>query len=214
MREEGVMTRWQMRMMCISSAVGVLVGLSGCGDKEPMPSASETANVQVLSANPEPLRDRPVLEPPEPPVALDDPGHDGAVAAAEYFYRLSVYAAASGDTTELEAVSGEECASCSDYVARIKNFYDSGGYWTTMPEIEVYDSNDLQREESPNRHVVVLDFLIKSYRYVSGDGELHSVNADVKIMAFAVTYSDRWVLGAVEDLPDARSVDSIRLKEQ
>ncbi len=141
------MTRWQMRMVCVSSAVGVLVGLSGCGDKEPIPSASETANVQVLSANPEPSRDRPVLEPPEPPAALDDPGHDGAVAAAEYFYRLSVYAAASGDTTELEAVSGEECASCSDYVARIKNFYDSGGYWTTMPEIEVYDSNDLQREE-------------------------------------------------------------------
>ena len=49
---------------------------------------------------------------------------------------------------------------------------------------------------------------------MSGDGELHSVNADVKIMSFAVTYSDRWVLGAVEDLPDARSVDSIRLKEQ
>ncbi|MFT3942665.1 MAG: DUF6318 family protein [Ancrocorticia sp.] len=208
------MNRKRMRTVYVLVATFAVSALVGCGGKEPTPATSETANVQVLSANPEPSRDRPVLEPPERLAAMDDPGKDGAIAAGEYLYRLSIYAAASGDTAEFENLSDEDCMKCADFVVQVNSLYESGGYWTSMPEVTIRDSRYLQFEEYPDHHVAILEVSTKSYRYVDGEGELHFANADAKIVAFIVTYSDGWVLVGIMDLPNEVSLESFDNEEQ
>ncbi len=203
----------------VSALVVMLLGLSGCSGDDSKPSSNETTNVQVLSANPEPSREQVVAEPPERPVAMDDLSKDGAVATAEYFYRLTAYAVASGDMTELEAVSGESCADCSEYVTRVKRFRESGAYWTSMPEIVVYDNvgypyDGEQMEEGLDQFTVVMDIRKSSHGYVNSDGETGLASPESRIRAFLVTYSDGWVIDDLGTASRLTSVDSIRFKEQ
>ena len=104
-------------------AVLVLGGLTGCGGDDAKPTPSPTKSMPVLSASPSPsVGQRPTgpidVDPPERPAAMDNADEAGAVAAAEYFLRLTVYASATGDTTELEAMSGEGCKFCDTMFRR------------------------------------------------------------------------------------------------
>lgn len=212
------MRRWLIRAAVAVGAVVAVLDLGGCSSERPAPSVTATASAQVLSATQEPSRERVVVDLPERPVAVDEPSEEGAVAAAEYFFRLTVYAAASGDTTELEAISGESCEDCAAYVARVKSFQESGGYWTSMPEVVIYDSVSFpfdgdQLEQDLDQFLVVLDIRKSGYQFVNGDGGTGSGSPESRILALLITYSDGWVIEGIGDVPGASSVDSIRLKE-
>lgn len=207
-----------MRAAVAVGAIVAVLDLGGCSSERAAPSVTAMASAQVLSATKEPSRERVVVDPPERPVAADEPSEEGAAAAAEYFFRLTVYAAASGDMTELEAISGESCEDCAAYVDRVKSFQDSGGYWTSIPEVVIYDSVSFpfdgdQLEQDLDQFLVVLDIRKSGYQFVNGDGGTGSGSPESRILALLVTYSDGWVVGGLGDVPGASSVDSLSLKE-
>ncbi len=103
-----------MKKSIVGAALGavlIAVGLSGCGEGNTKPTPSPTASVKELNASespsetptPEQKPTPPVdVDPPERPAAMDNADEAGAVAAAEYYLRLTVYAAATGDTSNLK----------------------------------------------------------------------------------------------------------------
>lgn len=50
----------------------------------------------------------------------------GAVAAAEHYLNLTAYAAATGDYSDLEAMSGGECRFCKEFIGKAKKLSEEG----------------------------------------------------------------------------------------
>ncbi|WP_156181266.1 DUF6318 family protein [Actinobaculum suis] len=55
-------------------------------------------------------------EKPVPPAAMENVDADGAIAAAEYFMNLTLYAVTTRDTTDLERMSSSACGWCQDQI--------------------------------------------------------------------------------------------------
>lgn len=78
------------------------------------PSPTPTPSPTPAQASP-----RDVTQPPERPDALSAAGAAGAEAAARYFAELWPYASATGDTTEMAALSDPACTGCTDSLRRL-----------------------------------------------------------------------------------------------
>ena len=197
--------------------IGVLVtgGLSGCDGIGTDPTPSQTASVRTLGAStllsetptpgqqPTGLLD---VDPPERPAAMDNADEAGAVAAAEYYLRLTVYAAATGDTTELEAMSGVDCAGCKNYISSVKDLYANGGWWTDMPEVTVEKSASRPIVNAINQYQVELAAVKSSYEYYDREGNLIAVDDESAIMGFIVTDSNSWVVDVAQSFPEGTEI--------
>ncbi|GEA87874.1 hypothetical protein CCE01nite_18230 [Cellulomonas cellasea] len=99
----------------------VLVMLTGCsGEPAAEPTPTRTASASpTTDSTPTPT---PTTTPePERPTAMEDPGVEGAVAAATYFLELFGYVGG-GDADEWLALSSSSCVFCksvSDEVSRM-----------------------------------------------------------------------------------------------
>ncbi len=194
----------------VQAAIGALalvVAVSGCVSEtegDPSPSTVSASTGGAPSSRPT------GIEPPERPAAMDNADEAGAVAAAEYFLRLTVYAAASGDTSELEAMSGEDCKGCKSYISSVNELYDQGGWWTSMPEVTIHQSQQWLVQDNPSRFQVELAVQKDSYEFHGGDGRAETAPAEKLIVAFIVTFSDSWTIDTVE----ASSSESFRESEE
>ncbi|MFT0848515.1 DUF6318 family protein [Actinomycetaceae bacterium L2_0104] len=179
----------------------LLLGTGGCNtgnEADSSPSVSEgTATRTSLPA------ERPTnVEPPPRPPAMDNADEAGAVAAAEYFLRLTVYAAASGDTTELEAMSGEGCEGCQSYVSSVKDLHEQGGWWASVPEVSIHSAASRPIEGELAQYQVELDAEKGGYNYINGKAEQLSVEPESVVMAFVVTYRAGWVIEIAQSFPE------------
>ncbi|MGW6132465.1 DUF6318 family protein [Cellulomonas sp. NPDC055163] len=102
----------------------LVVMLTACtGEPSAQPSPSRTATASpTASPTPTPTT---TLE-PERPAAMDDPGVDGAVAAATYFLSLYPYAHATGDLAAWKAMSHPECVFCASVSEGVSTMHASG----------------------------------------------------------------------------------------
>ena len=191
------------------SITGVMLGvvlvmgsLTGCGGDDAKPTSSPTKSVPVLSASPSPsVGQRPTgpidVDPPERPAAMDNADEAGAVAAAEYFLRLTVYASATGDTTELEAMSGEGCKFCDNYVSSVNELHGDGG-WAAVSVVKTSGVQVWMLQDQVNTYQVELWAERGPYDYFSGSGEVLLHDKESTGIAFVVSAEDGWKFRAVE----------------
>ena len=194
----------------VLGVVLVAGGLSGCGGDDAKPSPSPTKSVPVLSASPSPsVGQRPTgpidVDPPERPAAMDNADEAGAVAAAEYFLRLTVYASATGDTTELEAMSGEGCKFCQSYISSVEKLHEGGG-WASLPKVELLGSAGRLTSSDPVQYQVELDTRKSAYRVYEIDGHFTDELEENLIMGFVLVRLDDWYVAIAEDFPEGSTL--------
>lgn len=77
---------------------------------------------------------------------LDDPGHHGAIATVEYFFKAYDYAFLTGDIVPFKAVSGITCDFCSSVIERVEKVRENGTrfLWdgSKLTEIEFFEYHD------------------------------------------------------------------------
>ena len=182
------------RSIAGAALVAVLVagGLSGCGRSGTDPTPRPTTSVRTLEASKLPSEtptpgQQPTglldVDPPERPAAMDNADEAGAVAAAEYYLRLTVYAAATGDTTELEAMSGEGCEFCENYIASAKELHSNGG-WAELAEVSVSILNVWMSQESPGQFRVDTRAIRSPYSFSNDGSDMHSAESEDLAIGF------------------------------
>lgn len=187
-------------------AVLIAVGLSGCGEGNTKPTPSPTASVKELNASespsetptPEQKPTPPVdVDPPERPAAMDNADEAGAVAAAEYFLKLTGYAAASGSTVELKELSSADCEACKRMIETPTAFYEKGG-WSEMPEITIDNPRIRLLSETPLQYNVELEMTRGAYEYFTEENGNGHVEPETLTMGFAVTRRESWEIDAIQ----------------
>ena len=182
------------RSIAGAALVAVLVtgGLSGCGGNGTDPTPRPTTSVKELGASESPSGTptpgqqptRPIDDnPPERPAAMDNADEAGAVAAAEYYLRLTVYAAATGDTAELEAMSGEGCEFCENYISSVKELHGNGG-WAELAEVSVSLLDVWMSQESPGQFRVDTRAIRSPYSFSDDGIEMNSAASEDLAIGF------------------------------
>ena len=197
--------RKSARLRAFVSLIGILgLVLSACGDGNPVtPTGKATAVVSAPTslAPADPVKPT-SIEPPEKPAAMSTPDEEGAVAAAEYFLRLTTYAAATGDTAELEAMSSPDCQFSESYLESVKGLHATGG-WATLPEITFNANAKRGTIQGNGQFQVELDVSKGNYESYSPDIGLYDVDEEHLIMGVIVTYisDDSWQVDTAQDFP-------------
>jgi len=125
---------------------------------------------------------------PAMPAQATEDSPEGAAAFVDYWIQALNYAAATGDTLDLDAASADSCRVCQDYIETFDLTYDRGGYylnaeWTpgdlTVQDdvVETYVTFVAQTE--PGR-----------YRTEGTAPEKLSTGTDTKV-SIAVAYDDK-----------------------
>ncbi|MFT3942713.1 MAG: DUF6318 family protein [Ancrocorticia sp.] len=186
-------------------AVVVLGGLTGCGGDDVKLSPSASASVPVLSASPgvgasvaPSPGQKPTgpidVDPPERPAAMDNADEAGAVAAAEYYLRLTVYAAATGDTTELEAMSGEGCKFCENYISSVNELHGDGG-WAEPASVSTSLLDVWKSQESSGQFRVDIEATRTSYTFSTNGRDLSNAEGEQLTIGFLLEPSaGHWIV--------------------
>ena len=131
---------------------------------------------------------------------MDNADEAGAVAAAEYYLRLTIYAAATGDTTELEAMSGEKCESCQSYLATVTERIANGVRWLSMPAIQLSESQQWVVQEQPLQYQVEFEARLGSHEYYDSEGKRQIAEDEHVIFALRPTFEGSWVISAAKSV--------------
>ncbi|MBR5950538.1 MAG: hypothetical protein IKZ87_03795, partial [Actinomycetaceae bacterium] len=134
---------------------------------------------------------------PERPAEMDNYDEDGAMAAAEYFLRLSLYGIATDNWEDYTALCQATCGFCNSY--RDKNHED----WknissSTMPEMKVLSAFSWQKEDTPKQWRV--DALVERYpsTFVDKEKKVHRDEGGTAALAFLLDSSNGWRVVEVE----------------
>ncbi|PWF24444.1 DUF6318 family protein [Ancrocorticia populi] len=186
--------------------IALLMGLAGCGDGNPATPTSQATAVQPSPTATSAVPTKPTgIEPPQKPAAMSTPDEDGAVAAAEYFLRMTTYAAATGDTTELEAMSGPDCQFCESYLESVTNMYspEKGNAWATMPEITI-EYSTVRPTEEKHQFQVEMRTQKGEFDYYNELNGLQHGDEETLVMAVVATHvsDNTWRVEVVQDFPE------------
>ncbi len=129
--------------MAATAAVMMLAGCSGHASPGASESSSESeAATPSASAS---AAGRISAAPPERPAVMDNNTEEGAAAAVAYYIRQSLYAEATGDDSELQAMSGPGCKPCQYFVDRVHD--ENRGQWLEIPDVDVLDTHVFPSEQ-------------------------------------------------------------------
>lgn len=194
-------------MWAALSAGALAFGLAGCGgddgEETPTANASEISEAPSAEATGSATPVKPTgIEPPEKPAAMATADEEGAVAAAEYFLRMTTYAAATGDTAELEAMSGPDCQFCASFLDSIAEEYEAGDAWASVPDINIEYATTIPTD-SPSSFQINMRTQKGSYDYFNEKDGLRHGSPESFVMAIVATYDSGplWRIEAVQDFP-------------
>ncbi|MFC7402505.1 DUF6318 family protein [Citricoccus sp. GCM10030269] len=104
------------------SSSGSESGSPSVGPYEPATSTSPAKNVPV----------------PEMPDAVKEPTQEGLEAAVEYWWETEYYLKATGESSEIESMSTDDCGICVSLINRWSEVYELGGWAENGPaKVEV-----------------------------------------------------------------------------
>ncbi|MBZ2195787.1 DUF6318 family protein [Occultella gossypii] len=154
-------------------ALAALVLVPGCdgspsGSQRPTDSESGDATTVAQAED----RQKNTLEgvaPPVRPAAMDDPGPEGAVAAASYFISLFPYLFTSGDLDEWEALGTEDCVVCAQIADGAAALHAEGGR-NSGGGFEVLHSLTAGPDGAEGRYIVQLDVMESPSIRIADDG--------------------------------------------
>ena len=194
-----------LRVVVALLVVVVVVGAGGCQvvgrpDAEgrvspytasPTATASAPASASVsasLSAQEQVLRDAALSTPkPERPAGMDEFTIEGAVATGEYFLSLYLYAFATGDLSDWQAMSTPECGFCNNVITKVTKLHAAGGWVDPWPQEAVATQYGVA-DEDPN--VWVVSFHLSHEAGVRHDGLGGTSTVKAEDLTFALQM--RW----------------------
>ena len=99
---------------------------------------------------------------------MDEETPEGVEAFARYFVAVAERAWNTGDTTELETISSQECSYCTNLTSRINEYYLSG-YWSDELRYRIVSSDQpIVFPDDNSKYVMMIRLKSGGGRYYSG----------------------------------------------
>ena len=180
-----------------SASAAVARAEKGIADANASATASrEAALTPELKAQ----RDTALAEPaPVKPDQMNEETAEGAAASVGYFLELYRYAYVTGDTTELAAMSEDQCKFCRSVINNATSLHEEGGWndkWEqTVNNIRYYEKlegYDYNRMEASVSHGIITSH--------PGGGRATETSdpAENEMLDFSIRYTNnRWMIGGV-----------------
>ena len=165
-------------------------------------NASATASREAaLTPELKAQRDAALAEPlPVKPLHMDEESARGATGSVYYFLDLYRYAFMTGNTTELAAMSEDQCQFCQSTINDAADIHSKGG-WADKWDQEIVDATYYEKLEgyNYNRVKVVVNYGKMTSYYGDGKNPTTSDPTEGQVINFGVRYNGRiWVVGVVE----------------
>ena len=180
-----------------SASAAIARAEKGIADANASATASrEAALTPELRAK----RDAALAEPaPAKPSQMNEESPEGAASSVRYFLDLYRYAYVTGNTTELAAMSEDQCKFCQSAIDNATNLHKAGG-WNDKWEQEVTNIRYYDKLEGYNYNRVeatVSRQMIASHPGGGATAETSSPTEN-ETLDFAVRYvNGRWLIGGV-----------------
>ena len=181
-----------------SASAAIARAEKGIADANASATASrEAALTPELRAQ----RDTALAEPaPAKPPQMNEETAEGAAASVHYFLDLYRYAFMTGDTTEIEAMSEDQCKFCKSAIDRATELHSTGG-WIDRWDQNIVDTTYYEKLEgyNYNRISVTIDYGEMTSHPGDGGASKISEKDDGRVLNFGVRYiNGRWSVGGVE----------------
>ena len=164
-------------------------------------NASATASREAaLTPELRAKRDAALAEPaPAKPEQMNEESPEGAASSVHYFLELYRYAYVTGNTTELAAMSEDQCKFCRSTIDNATNLHAAGG-WNDKWEQEITNVRYYEKLEGYEFNRVEVSVSRQTITSHPGGGaEAETSNPiENEILDFAVRYiNGRWQVGGV-----------------
>lgn len=190
-------TQRLLALLSLVCALACMLSLSACSSQTsegvtPSPSASSSDSFAITATE---GIENPDL--PERPAEMDNYDEDGAIAAAEYFLRLSLYGVATDNWEDYDAMSAPNCEFCTSY----RN--DNHKNWSnlsssTMANMTLDDAVAGSVEGNPGRWNVHLVATRYAHTIVDTDNKIRNIEGETTALAFLIDSSNGWQILKVE----------------
>lgn len=179
------------RLLSTVATGALLLGLAACGDPNPGAVTTPPPDLGIDAPNDgggessdgggenpssdgdgAPTADAPDIPPPDPAdyAGMDQNTPEGAEQAFRYYIAVSIWAHQTGDTEELDLLSGNGCHACNTIVTEIESLSSTSQTWSPTDlkayGSEIYDSKNYDHEIG--------------YIYIVGPHSEHSESGDVE----------------------------------
>ncbi|AWE42190.1 hypothetical protein DDD63_04845 [Actinobaculum sp. 313] len=188
----------------IAFLICALLGSCGRADEAEPSGASSDVTVASAGAATESgegggagrVPDAPEVDPPERPPEMDRADEVGADAAAQYFLELYLYAYLTGDLTEWNAMSLEECEFCASVAGDVESLTADGG-WADAA-VDVADAQVWISDDDPNYYRV--DFLVRRTDAVrhEPDGGVRTYEDGDYALIFGLHQNGEWMISSFD----------------
>ena len=181
-----------------SASAAVARAEQGIADANASATASrEAALTPELRAQ----RDAALAEPaPAKPAHMDEESARGATGSVYYFLDLYRYAFMTGNTTEIAAMSENQCKFCQSAIERATDLHSTGG-WIDRWDQNVVNATYYEKLEGHNYNRISVTVNYGEMTSHPGDGSPSKVSEkdDGRVLNFGVRYiNGRWSVGGVE----------------
>ena len=181
-----------------SASAAIARAEKGIADANASATASrEAALTPELRAK----RDAALAEPaPAKPSQMNEESAEGAAASVSYFLDLYRYAFMTGNTTELAAMSEDQCKFCQSAISRATSLHATGG-WIDKWEQNITNTTYYEKLEGRdyNRVTVVVDYGAMTSHPGDGRAAKTSTPDEGRNLNFGVRYvNGGWFVGGVE----------------
>lgn len=158
------------------AVAGSLAGCSPTAEPGPGPEPTGAAGPSVSpsapapSPSPEPTAEEPApVTAPTRPAEMDRADETGAIAAAEYFMRLSEYAFLTGDLSTWEEISTADCGYCNNVKERVNRVWGAGGR-IDGAQLRVASPRIRGRDEQLGIYAVEVDYVASPAQELDSTG--------------------------------------------
>lgn len=158
--------------------VGLVLAVGGCSsDAEPSPMPTPSSRPS------ESVSESPSATPPAMPAEASGTSPAAAKAFVRHYFDQINYAALTGDTAPLRALSADECESCDAIASNVEGIYGDGGHiesrgWQLTLIRFVHESNDV--------YTLSLGVRMRRERVVSSEGKVDVNNAAKQPMTIRI----------------------------
>ena len=180
-----------------SASAAIARAEKGIADANASATASrEAALTPELRAK----RDAALAEPaPAKPSQMNEESPEGAASSVRYFLELYRYAYVTGNTTELAAMSEDQCKFCHSAIDNATNLHKAGG-WNDKWEQEITNVRYYDKLEGYNYNRVEATVSRQMIASHPGGGATTETSSPTEneTLDFAVRYvNGRWLVGGV-----------------
>lgn len=195
------------RRLLSAAATGLLlVSLAACSEGAEGPVTTPPPSIDAGGSSDgggesdgggDPTDAVPDIPAPDPAdfAGMDENTPEGAEQAFRYYIAVSMWAHQTGDTAELERLSGPDCGECADLIAEVEELSDDGETWS---QTTVTEEGSKAYESENYDHEIGYIYIVSSHSEPTADGGTEEVSEQAyTAIAGLVWREDRWSIDAL-----------------